>query len=177
MQVRKLDHVAIAVEDLRAAARLFIDVLGGAYIGGGDNPDIEVRAIQVRFPPDVRVELLTPTTETSYLRAYLDRHGEGFHHMTAYVDNVHEVEQVLGAAGYPTVGTQAQEDEWHETFTRPGASHGALLQFAVPRVPWTEPLAGTSVDDVLEGRIQVLANVVTWKASGERILPAEWSGS
>lgn len=170
--VTKFDHVAIAVEDLPRAVRLFRDVLGFQFVGGGDNPELEVRAVQLRLPPDVKVELITPTTEDSYLRRYLDRRGEGFHHVTLYTDDVAATAAGLAAAGFGTVDTTTERDSWHETFVRPSSASGALVQLAKPAIPWTEPLHGVTAEDVLAGRVQVLANVVTWKDSGEVILPA-----
>lgn len=169
--VEKLDHVAIAVEDLPRAVRLFRDVLGFEFVGGGDNPELKVRAVQLRLPPGVKVELLTPTTEDSYLRAYLDRHGEGFHHVTMYVGDVAATAVALDTAGFPTVDTTTARESWHETFLRPASAFGALVQLSRPAVPWDRPLAGVTAEDVLEGRVQVLANVVTWRDSGEAILP------
>jgi methylmalonyl-CoA/ethylmalonyl-CoA epimerase len=171
VEIRKLDHVAIAVRDLPRAIDLFIGVLGGRFVGGGDNPELEVRAIQIDFPPGFRVELLTPTTRTSYLARYLERHGEGFHHVTAYVDDVAETAAELEAAAIGTVDTRTDRESWHETFIRPTSAFGALVQLATPEVPWKEPLEGVTVEDILAGRVQVLANVTTWKGTGERILP------
>jgi methylmalonyl-CoA/ethylmalonyl-CoA epimerase len=171
VDIRKLDHVAIAVADLPRAVDLFVRLLGGRFVGGGDNPELEVRAIQIDFPPGFRVELLTPTTPTSYLARFLERSGEGFHHITAYVNDVAATAAELEAAGVGTVDTRTDRDSWHETFVRPSSAFGALVQLATPEVPWTEPLDGVTVEDVLAGRVQVLANVTTWKGTGERILP------
>jgi methylmalonyl-CoA/ethylmalonyl-CoA epimerase len=170
--VTKFDHVAIAVEDLARAVRLFQDVLGFEFVGGGDNPELKVRAIQLRLSPGVKVELLTPTTEDSYLRAYLDRHGEGFHHITLYTDDVEATAAALDGGGFPTVDTATERDSWHETFLRPATAFGALVQVSRPAVPWSEPLVGVTVDDILAGRVEVLANTVRWKDTREVILPA-----
>lgn len=169
--VTKFDHVAIAVQDLPRAVRLFQDVLGFQFVGGGDNPELQVRAIQLRLPPNVRVELLTPTTPGSYLQRYLDRHGEGFHHITMYTEDVESTAAALDAAGFETVDTTVDRDSWHETFLRPGSAFGVLAQFSRAAVPWTEPLIDVVADDVLAGRVEVLANVVRWKQSRETILP------
>lgn len=171
--VRKFDHVALAVRDLPRAVALFQDVLGFTFVGGGDNPELLVRAIQLRAPGSIKVELLSPTSPDSYLSAYLDRKGEGFHHMTAYVDDVAAAAGALEAAGYGTVDTTTARDSWHETFLRPSAAFGALVQLARAAVPWTGPLQGVTAQDVLDGRVSVLANHVTWTETGEVILPAE----
>lgn len=169
--IRKLDHVAIAVRSLPAAVRLFHEVLGGEFIGGGDNPQLRVRAVHLRFPPDMRVELLSPLGPDSYLHRYLDGHGEGFHHMTFYADEVQAAVDHVTANGFEVVDTVVGSPTWDETFLRPSTSFGALIQLARPVIPWTEPLEGVTVDDVLAGHIGVLANHAWLHASGETLLP------
>jgi len=169
--VRKVDHIAIAVRSLRDALRLFADVLGGELIGGGDNPQLRVRAVQLRYPGGMRVELLEPLDPGSYLQAYLDRHGEGFHHLTCYVDDVAAAAEQVTAAGFDVVDTVVGSPSWDETFLRPSSAFGTLIQLARPVVPWTEPLQGLTLDDILAGRVGVLANRVWHKETGETLLP------
>lgn len=169
--ITKFDHVALAVADLPRAVTLFRDVLGFEFVGGGDNPHLRVRAVQLRLPGSVKVELLTPLGPDSYLARYLDRQGEGVHHVTMYVDDVDQAAERLSGAGFGVVDTTTDHEPWHETFLRPSSAFGTLVQLARPALPWTQPLEGVAVEDILAGRVQVLANVVTWKDSGEQIVP------
>lgn len=163
--VRRFDHVAVAVRDLDAASRLFIDLLGGELIAGGDDDAIGIRTMQLRFPPGVKVELLTPLDETSYLQAYLDKHGEGFHHMTCMVDDVQDAAQRLEEAGFGTVDTRTGTDFWNETFIRPSSAFGTLVQLADSPLEWTEPVMPESATaaDVLAGRISWNEARPRWK--------------
>lgn len=171
--ITSFDHVALAVADLPGAVRLFRDVLGFEFVGGGDNPRLQVRAVQLRLKGSVKMELLTPLGPDSYLAGYLEHRGEGMHHVAMYVDDVMASAEQLTAAGYDVVDTSTVDDSWHETFLRPSSAFGTLVQLARPAVPWAQPLVGVTVEDVLAGRVEVLANVVSWKDSGEQILPAE----
>lgn len=174
--IERFDHVALAVRDLPRAVALFQGVLGFTFVGGGDNPELQVRAMQLQLPGSVKLELLTPMTPESYLTAYLDRRGEGFHHMTMYVDDVEAAVTTLDEAGVATVDTTTARDSWHETFLRPSSAFGALVQLAKPAVPWTGPLEGVTAQDILDGRVQIVANHVTWKDTGQVILPADPTG-
>lgn len=174
--ISRFDHVALAVRDLPRAVALFHDVLGLEFVGGGDNPELRVRAIQLRAPDGVKIELLSPLTPDSYLAAYLDRKGEGFHHLTAWVADVGAAAATLDWAGYGTVDTSTGRASWQETFVRPSFAFGTLVQLVRAAVPWTQPLVGVTVHDILDGRVEVIANTATWKDSGERILPASASG-
>lgn len=171
---RYFDHVALAVapDELERALTLFIDVLGFEFVGGGDNAMLEVRAIQLRLPHGAKVELLSPNTETSYLKQYIERHGQGFHHLTMYADDVEGAAATLDAAGFPTVDTSTEHDTWHETFVRPSTAEGALVQLARPLVPWDEPLVGVTVEDVMAGRVGIRVNEAWWIDTGEPLVPA-----
>lgn len=169
--ITSFDHVALVVADLPRAVQLFHDVLGFEFVGGGDNPELRVRAIQLRLPGSVKLELLTPLGSDSYLDDYLDHRGEGMHHVAMYVDDVAAAAERLTAAGYGVVDTRTDRPQWHETFLRPSSAFGTLIQLAHATLPWTEPLEGVAIADVLEGRVQVLANVVTWKDGGQQIVP------
>lgn len=72
-QVRRLDHVAVVVRDIRAAVHLFRDVLGGEFMAGGQDPRLGIMTIQLRFAAGSKVELMTPVREDSFLHGYLDR--------------------------------------------------------------------------------------------------------
>lgn len=168
--VQRLDHICLAVRDMERACRLFIDVMGGTFVGGGDNPKLGVRAIQIKMG-QIKVELLQPLEPGGYLERYIEKHGEGFHHLTMYVDDVAETDAALRAAGYETVDLDTEPDAWKETFLRPSSAFGALIQLSTPKDPWPDAIPGMTLADVLEGKVQVLENVVSWKESGEQVWP------
>lgn len=153
--VRRFDHVAVAVRDLAAASRLFIDLLGGELVAGGDDEKIGLRTMQVRFPPGVKIELISPLGDDSYLHAYLDKHGEGFHHLTCLVDDVDEAVGALERAGIETVDTRTGTGVWDETYVRPSSGFGTLVQLAASPLDWTAQMLpdGATSDDVLAGRL------------------------
>ena len=164
--VKRFDHIAVAVRDLGAASRLFIDLLGGELIAGGDDDSIGIRTMQVKFPPGVKVELLTPLDETSYLQGYLDKHGEGFHHMTCMVDDIDDAVSRLEAAGIRTVDTRTGTNVWDETYIRPSSAFGTLVQLAESPLVWTEPIMpeAATAADVLAGRISWNEARPGWKS-------------
>ena len=89
----QLDHVAVAVRSIKAALPLYRDALGGEYLMGGD-ADGSWRWVQLRFPGGGKVELLEPLEE-GFLTRFLERYGEGLHHITFKTDDIREaVEEV-----------------------------------------------------------------------------------
>jgi hypothetical protein len=81
MATFELDHVAIAVHSIKDALRLFKDTLGGEYLMGGEIEPIW-RWVQLSYPNGRKLELLEPLGE-GFLTNFLDKRGEGLHHITS----------------------------------------------------------------------------------------------
>ncbi len=151
MNVRKVDHVGIAVRSIAEAARLFVDVLGAEYVAGGDDERLDIRTVQLRLG-GFKIELMEPLSESSYLQRYIDKHGQGFHHMTLFVDDVEQAAAELEGAGHEVVDTDLSNPYWRETYVRPKSAFGTLLQIAETDVSWDEPFEGVTLEAVLTGR-------------------------
>lgn len=164
IDVRRIDHVAIAVRSLPDAARLFHDVLGGEYIAGGDDLTLDIRTVQFKFPPGVKVELMTPTSADSYLQAFLDEMGEGFHHMTMFVADVEVAVRELESNGYEVVDTNLTSPGWRETFVRPKSGFGTLLQIVDTDRRWDVPDQSISLESVIAGDAVWVDDVPTLRA-------------
>jgi methylmalonyl-CoA/ethylmalonyl-CoA epimerase len=126
----ELDHVAVAVRSIKAAVPLYRDALGGEYLMGGD-VDNTWRWIQFRYPGGGKVELLEPLGE-GFLSRFLDRYGEGLHHMTFKTDDIHAAIAQVEGGGYELVDVNTDDPHWKEAFLRPSGAHGTLIQIAQP---------------------------------------------
>jgi len=129
----ELDHVAVAVHSIKDALRLYRDALGGEYLMGGDS-DGTWRWIQLRFPGGNKVELLEPLGD-GFLTRFLDRYGEGLHHITFKTDDIRAAIEELERAGYELVDVNIENPDWKEAFLRPSRAHGTLIQVAQSRLP------------------------------------------
>jgi methylmalonyl-CoA/ethylmalonyl-CoA epimerase len=152
VKVDKVDHVAIAVRSIPAALKLFIDTMGGEYQSGGDDDRIGIRIVHVQLG-GFKLELIQPLREDSYLQRYLDKRGEGFHHMTIIVDDVREAVAALEAAGYETVDPSFDSPLWQEVFVRPKNAFGTLLQIVETDRRWDQPFEGITLERVLAGDV------------------------
>ena len=126
----ELDHVAVAVHSIKDALRLYRDALGGEYLMGGDVDDTW-RWVQVRFPGGGKVELLEPLGE-GFLSRFLEKRGEGLHHMTFKTDDIRAAIAHVESLGYELVDKHLDDPHWKEAFMRPSRSHGTLIQIAQP---------------------------------------------
>jgi len=160
VEVDRVDHIAVAVDDLPGAVRLFGDVLGGAFVMGGDDAVKGIRTVQLRLP-HVKFELLTPLHDQSYLHRYLERNGPGFHHLTIFVEDVLAAVAEVEAGGFETVDVDVSHPAWREAYVRPRSGFGTLLQLVQTDRRWDEGKPGMTIDDVLAGRI-VWANHEVW---------------
>jgi methylmalonyl-CoA/ethylmalonyl-CoA epimerase len=126
----ELDHVAVAVHSIKDALRLYRDALGGEYLMGAEGGDTW-RWVQVRFPGGGKVELLEPLGD-GFLSRFLDRHGEGMHHMTFKTDDIAAAIAHVEGLGYELVDVSLDDPHWKEAFLRPSNAHGTLIQLAQP---------------------------------------------
>ena len=128
-----LDHVALAVRDATPAMGTLIGELGGTLVSGGDAAGF--RAMQIRMgdlDQGMTVELLEPwNVELSdFLVRFLDRRGEGPHHLTFKVPDLAAELERLAAIGLKPVGVDLSNPRWREAFLHPRDSHGTVIQIA-----------------------------------------------
>jgi methylmalonyl-CoA/ethylmalonyl-CoA epimerase len=128
----QLDHVAVAVRSIKAALPLFRDALGGQYLMGSDMDGW--RWVQFRYPGGGKVELLEPLGG-GFLASFLERHGEGLHHVTFKTEDIEAAIAHVESLGYELVDVHLSDADWKEAFLRPSGAHGTLIQLAQSSAP------------------------------------------
>ena len=102
--IDRLDHVAIAVPDLGAAADLYRDVLGARVSEPRDLPEHGVTVVFVELP-NARIELLHPLGDDSPIAGFLERNAAGgIHHVCYEVDDILAARDRLAAKGARVLG-------------------------------------------------------------------------
>ena len=102
--IDRLDHVAIAVPDLGAAADLYRDVLGARVSEPRDLPEHGVTVVFVELP-NARIELLHPLGDDSPIAGFLERNAAGgIHHVCYEVDDILAARDHLAAKGARVLG-------------------------------------------------------------------------
>jgi hypothetical protein len=138
-----LDHVALAVRDAVPPCNVLVSELGGTLVSGGDAAGF--RAMQIRLGDLVSgmtVELLEPWNldRSDFLVRFLDRHGDGPHHLTFKVPDLAAELKRLEGIGLLPVGVDLSDENWREAFLHPRDSHGTVIQLAESQV-WRFELA------------------------------------
>lgn len=102
--IGRLNHVAIAVPDLEAAADRYRDLLGAVVSTAVDQPDHGVRTVFVELP-NTKVELLGALGEASPIAGFLARSpAGGIHHLCYEVDDIDAARERLQAGGARVLG-------------------------------------------------------------------------
>lgn len=128
-RIKRIDHVAIVVEDIQKALSFWREGLGLELEHAEEVPDQEA---VVAFLPtgDSEVELVRPTTEDSGIARFLAKRGPGIHHICFEVDDIEAVLDDLQAKGLhlineqPVIGTAGKRI----AFIHPESTHGVLVE-------------------------------------------------
>ena len=124
----KIDHIAIAVNDVEKSAKVYQEALGVKEI---EYETVETEGVKVAIIhlENGRIELMQPTNESSPIKKFLDKKGQGLHHMALETDNIEgEVSrmegcgiQFLGKIRPGSAGTKV-------TFIHPKSLEGVLAE-------------------------------------------------
>src|SRR6056297_1175279 len=102
--IGRLNHVAIAVPDLEAAAEQYRATLGAEVGAPQDEPEHGVTVVFIVLP-NTKIELLHPLGEASPIAAFLAKNpAGGIHHVCYEVDDIHAARDRLTAAGARVLG-------------------------------------------------------------------------
>ena len=85
--VKAINHIGIAVRSIDAQRPFYEQTLGAVYEGVEEVADQKVRVGFFRVG-DVRLELLEPSDPSSTIAAFIDKKGEGLHHVAYTVEDI-----------------------------------------------------------------------------------------
>ncbi len=129
--IGRLNHVAIAVPDLEAAAALYRDALGAEVGPPQDEPDHGVRVIFITLP-NTKIELLHPLGEDSPINGFLQKNPSGgIHHICYEVDDIRAASASLTASGARVLGSGEPRIGAHGKpvlFLHPKDFNGTLIE-------------------------------------------------
>jgi methylmalonyl-CoA epimerase len=129
MLLTEIDHVAIAVRDLEAAVAWY-ETTFGATVEHRETVDSDGVEEALLAVADSYVQLLTPTTETSPVAGYLEKRGEGIHHIGYRVDDCAAALQSVKDGGGRVIDEAPRPGSRGTTvaFVHPKTSFGTLIE-------------------------------------------------
>ena len=129
--IGRLNHVAIAVPDLEAAAAQYSGALGATVGPPQDEPDHGVTVIFIELP-NTKIELLYPLGENSPIQCFLDKNPScGIHHVCNEVEDILAARDHLQASGARVLGTGEPKIGAHGKpvlFLHPKDFNGCLVE-------------------------------------------------
>jgi methylmalonyl-CoA/ethylmalonyl-CoA epimerase len=143
------DHTAIATRSIASALPLYRDLLGGRPNGFERQSGRGFAWLTLRYPNGSQVELLEPTGE-GFLKSFLERYGEGPHHMTFIVADVRHAVERARAAGLRVVDEDYSDPRWQEAYISPRSAFGTIVQLAQTTLSEGERERHWSVADMKE---------------------------
>ncbi len=128
----RVNHVSIAVRDIDVTLtffRRFFPITPGVAPRSGYEPSFRFANF---FLDGYKIELIAqnPAQPDGFVRTFLDKRGEGFHHVSIDVDHLAPVLESLQRAGARIVGRYRKANDGRETaFISPRSAFGVLIQF------------------------------------------------
>ena len=127
-EIKKINHVAIVVQDIDEALGFWRDQLG---LELDHIEDVPSQASKVAFMPvgESEVELVQPTDPGSGLGKYLEKRGEGLHHLCVEVDDIEAMLDLLKGRGVRLINeTPVDLPGRRMAFIHPKAGNGVLIE-------------------------------------------------
>ncbi len=124
----KIDHLGIAVKSLDAALRFYEGLLG---LGAAARETVATEKVKVAMLPvgGPRIELLEPTEPDSAVGRFLEKRGEGLHHVALRVPDLAAAVERLKAAGARLINEPRRGAGGHTyVFVHPASTGGVLLE-------------------------------------------------
>ena len=130
---KAVNHIGIAVRSITDQRGFYEKVLGARFDGIEEVPSQKVRvAFFLVGPPgaEVRLELLEPTSPDSPVAGFLEKRGEGIHHLAYTVDGIDAILAKLKDSGLRLIDQQARVGAHHSriAFLHPKATGGVLTE-------------------------------------------------
>ena len=127
--MNKIEHLGIAVKDASASIKLFELLLGVAPYKSELVESENVETIFFQLGPN-KIELLRSTDTDGTIAKFLDKKGEGFHHVAIAVDDIHSEMKRLAGAGFELLMQEPKTgaDNKLICFLHPRSTNGLLVE-------------------------------------------------
>lgn len=131
-KVLKVDHIGIAVKDLAAAKKFYVEQLGLTHLP--EDEVVDQQKVKVSFFPcgDSELELLESTSPEGPIAKFIEKNGEGIQHVALRVDNIEAALADLKDKGVRLIDEKPRYGAGGASiaFVHPKATGGILLELS-----------------------------------------------
>ena len=129
----RVHHIGIAVNNLKESAALFEKVLGTkAHYESA--PCQKVSEAVFKIGKGAEIDFLEPTGPESAVAKYLEKRGEGLHHVALEVDNIDKELKAMEEKGIQLIDKEGREGAAGQIgFLHPKSLSGVMIELVQPR--------------------------------------------
>ena len=132
--IRRLDHIGIAVKDLETALATYTEGFG---LDCDHRETIEDQQVRTAFLPlgDTHIELLESLSAEGAIGRFIEKRGEGIHHLCFEVDDIRAALRRCEDAGMTLIDREPRvgaHEKW-VAFVHPRTTHGVLIELSQDR--------------------------------------------
>lgn len=124
----QIHHIAIAVKDLDGALAFYRDALG---IDVSERRDVPTEGVEIAFLPvgDSELELLQPLDPANSIGRFLEKRGEGIHHICVLVEDIEAaVTRMQDEGARMATEVRSHPNGTRYAFVHPKSTHGVLME-------------------------------------------------
>lgn len=128
--LKKIDHLGVMVRDIDEAVKVFSEIFG---LKKDDSPPYtdsegDFKSVQMTAG-EINIELIEPVNPNGSLANFLQKRGEGLHHISFEVDDIDRGLELLRAKGVRLINEKAQTiGDMRFAFVHPAATKGILVE-------------------------------------------------
>ncbi len=132
--IKKIDHIGIAVHDIEQAIRNYTNLLQAKVIHDEIVPSQHLRAVFIKLAKQ-KIELLYPLNSNSPVAKFLEKRGEGVHHIAFRTNDIRKEIQRLKKEGYRLIQDEPILGAYNKwvCFLHPKDAQGVLIELCQPR--------------------------------------------
>ncbi len=128
-QITKINHIAVAVSDIEESLAFWRDALG---LELAELRDVSAESAQIAFLPvgGTEIELVRPTTDDSGLAKYIEKRGQGMHHLCLETDDIEAMMAQLKEKDVQLINESPRTgaDGKKYAFIHPKSTGGVLIE-------------------------------------------------
>ena len=129
IQMKKIEHIGIAVKDLEKSNLLFKQLFGKSHYKTEEVASEGVKTSFFKSGPN-KIELLEATNSESPIAKFIEKKGEGIHHIAFAVDNIEAEIKRLKNEGFTVINSTPKKgaDNKLVAFLHPKSTNGVLIE-------------------------------------------------
>ncbi len=137
--IKGLRRVSVAVHSLEDALSFYRDALGLTVMEQLELPEHGLRIVRLVLGSTM-IELMEPTDATGPVATFIDRRGEGLHHITIDVEDIELEMRTLLARGVDLIDREARQGpDGRVAFVHPRSTGGVLVEITEAVAPQSHP--------------------------------------